>query len=427
MQFIEFKDLILLPNRQRRDFDEAKLEELAESIRDKGLMHAPVVRNDGRTLVAGERRSKAMAYLSHMKIPFMYNGQPVPLGQMPVVHIGDLTPLQVREAELEENLCRVDLSWQEESMAMAELTELRRMQDPSWTPRDTAREIDDNPTKLSANYEKTRNAELLKNYMDDPDVLKAKSSKEAVKIIRKKVQAKTNAILAEVHRATDTRHTIINKDMREVLIDLPDESFDVIITDPPYGINADDFGGQAKNEHEYDDTEDNAIQLVNILAHQGFRFCKKQAHAYVFCDIRLWPKFSDAFRLAGWYVWPVPLIWVKRNGMLPRPEHGPRRCYEAILYAIKGSRKVNAVYPDTLVVQEVIRPQFGAEKPSALYYNLLRRSVMPGDTVIDPFAGAGPIFGAANGCDVTATAIEINKEKHDYMLLRIDEKFTDQV
>lgn len=426
MPLLAFTDLIILPNRQRKNFDEGKLEELAASIQDKGILHPPVVRNDGRTLVAGERRSKAMAYLSHMKIPFFFEGQPVPPGHMPVTLIGELTSIQIREAELEENLCRVDLSWQEEAFAIAELTALRQEQHESWTMKDTAKELDnttDEPSSVA--YSKVKEAEILKNYMDDPEVLKAKSSKEAVKLVRKKVQAKMNAMMAEVHKNSDTKHNILNADLRDVLPGLPDKTFSVILTDPPYGVNADSFGSMAKAEHQYTDSPEHAMELIRFVATEGYRIACDEAHAYVFCDIRMWPQFCVEFAAAGWDVWNTPLIWVKSNGMLPRPEHGPRRCYETVLYAIKGDKKVNTVQPDVLMVSEVQRPTFGAEKPAALYRNLLRRSVMPGDNVLDCFAGAGPILPAANSCAVTATAIELNVDKYNHILLRLEETVQD--
>lgn len=423
MKLIRLEDFILLPNRQRRTFDEKKLQELAGSIQEKGILHPPVVRNDGVTLVAGERRSKAMVWLHYMKIPFKCNGEIVPENMLPVTLIGELTDLQVREAELEENLIRVDLSWQEEAMAIAELTEMRKEQNPNWTAKDTARELTPEDEKEhSATYQKVREAEILKNHLNDPEVSKAKTAAEASKIIRKKIQRQTNEMLATVHAASDTQHTIINGDMLDVLPNLEANTFAVILTDPPYGINADNFGGQADAEHEYDDTPERAEQLVRVLAREGYRVCRSEAHAYVFCDIRLFFSFKEAFVAEGWDVWPTPLIWVKGNGMLPRPDHGPRRVYEAIMYAIKGNKKVNAVYPDVAVCSGVQRPTFGAEKPAELYANLLRRSVVPGDKVLDCFAGAGPIIPASNECSVTATAIELNKDKYNYILLRLNER-----
>ena len=425
MQLIKFTDLIIPENRQRKKFTEKALEDLAASIQKVGLLHPPVVRNDGQTLVAGHRRSKALAWLSHMKIPFRCGGEMIPLGMMPVLTMSELSAIELEEAELEENLIREDLTWQEEAQAMLRLTELRQKQDETWTNKDTAREVDGasrDEEPSPATYVRTRNAEILRDHLDDPDVIAAKSSKDAIKIVRRKIQEKAHAILAEVHQKSDTQHNIILGDMIKEIATLPENTFSCILTDPPYGVNAQDFGGQASNAHEYEDTPEYAMKLIETLAIEGFRVAADQAHIYVFCDIRMWPQFCEVFRRAGWDVWQTPLIWIKNNGMLPRPEHGPRRCYETILYGIKGGKKVNSVRSDTLIIPELARIQFGAEKPPALYQDLLRRSVLPGDEVLDCFAGAGPILPAANSCSVTATAIEMNEKKYNYMLLRVNER-----
>ena len=423
MHFIDVSELIVPTDRQRKDFPEDKLEELAGSIQQLGLLHPPAVRQDGVTLLAGHRRCKAMAYLHHYKIPFKFNGVQVEPGQIPVVSTHEMDELELKEAELAENLVREDLSWQEESLAIAELTEIRRARDPNWTPKDTAREIDDTDEEPSGpTYQKARDAELLREHLDDPDVLKAKDSKEAVKIVRKKKMAQLNEKLAAAHQARGHEHQIILGDMRQHIQGLPDNHFSVLLTDPPYGVNAHEFGEMADAEHAYDDTPENALELAAVLATEGYRVCTTAAHAYVFCDIRMWESFRAAFRAAGWEVWPVPLIWNKGNGMLPRPQHGPRRTYEAILFANKGDRKVNKVQPDVISVSELPRPDFGAQKPHELYRNLLARSVVPGDHVLDPFAGAGPIIPAANDCDVSATAIELNEEKYNYICARLDER-----
>lgn len=421
MQTVKFQDLTIAPNRQRKVFEEKKMIDLASSIQDKGLLHPPVVRNDGKTLVAGERRCKAIAYLAKMQIPIICNGQKIPLGEIPVTLIGELSDLQVREAELEENLCRVDLNWREEAIAIAELDALRKGQDPTWTALDTAREIDDEPVPSGPTYNKVRDATILKKYMDDPDVQKAGSAKEAVKVIRKKIRDMTNAALAEVHAVSETPHTILNGNFQEIITTLPDEKFSVILTDPPYGIEADNFGSMASESHEYNDGLDHALSLVEILAAEGYRVCLPEAHAYVFCDIRHFDKFAMLFSLAGWNVWPTPIIWNKGNGMLPRPEHGPRRTYETILYALKGEKKINSVYGDVISISGIQKPEFAAQKPSALYAELLRHSVSPGDHVLDCFAGSGPILPAANDCHVIATAIELNPNKFNFMLQRTAE------
>ncbi|MEI6121872.1 MAG: ParB N-terminal domain-containing protein, partial [Opitutae bacterium] len=58
------------PRQPRREFDEASVKELAESIRSEGLLQPVVVRKtkDGFELIAGERRFRAFKLLGQKTI-----------------------------------------------------------------------------------------------------------------------------------------------------------------------------------------------------------------------------------------------------------------------------------------------------------------------------------------------------------------------
>ncbi len=95
----------------RGRFDEAALEELAASIREKGLLQPIVVRpkGDGYELVAGERRFRA--------------AQRAGLSEIPAI-VRELDDQAALEAALIENLQREDLSPVEEARGYARLAEM---------------------------------------------------------------------------------------------------------------------------------------------------------------------------------------------------------------------------------------------------------------------------------------------------------------
>ena len=106
---------------------------------------------------------------------------------------------------------------------------------------------------------------------------------------------------------------------------------------------------------------------------------------------------------------------------MPWPEQGPKRRYELILYAVKGNRPVTGVYSD--VIESVMTEEnlaHGAQKPVSLYVDLLSRSTLPGNSVLDFFMGSGTIFPACNKLKLTATGMEINKTYYNLALSRID-------
>jgi DNA modification methylase/ParB-like chromosome segregation protein Spo0J len=423
----------LSPARQRQEFDPQKLEELRASIELNGLLHAPVVRRTGEgfTLVAGERRLKAMADLETLGVPIRYNGQALEPGMVAVTDLGELSILEAEEAELDENLKRADLTWQEHSAAVARLHDLRREQavlkGAVHTVADTAREVLATEDVSGSPGESVRREILVSKHLDNPAIAKAKSADEAFKILRKAEETTRNVALAATVGATFNadKHTLLNRDCLAWMMEPQNaERFDVICTDPPYGMGADGFGdggGKLSGiEHRYDDSPEAWAALMQPWTTWSYRVCKPQAHAYVFCDIDNFHQLRDWMRAAGWYVFRTPLIVHKLNsGRVPLPDQGPRRCWEAILYAIKGKKNVTHIYPDVIPVAGDENLTHGAQKPVALFQNLLQRSVLPGDAVLDCFAGTGPIFEAGHTFKCSVTGLELNPEYYALSLQRI--------
>jgi site-specific DNA-methyltransferase (adenine-specific) len=103
----------------------------------------------------------------------------------------------------------------------------------------------------------------------------------------------------------------------------------------------------------------------------------------------------------------------------PWPEHGPQRKYQLVAYAVKGNRVVNHIAPDLVSYPSDDNLGHAAQKPVALYDDLLRRSIRPGDSVLDPFCGSGPIFPAAHALKCYATGIELAAASYGVSVQRI--------
>lgn len=425
MQILPLNEVHIPGNRQRREFDEGSLRELAQSIRDKGLMHAIVVRNDGHTLVAGERRILALRKIT---TPYEYDGAEVPPDCVPTVRLGELDPLRVEEAELEENTLRLDLTWKEKANAIARLHALRSAQANAagtvQTPKNTVEELLGRMAKPGESTQIVTDSVLLNRHLDDPAIANAKSRKEALNLVKKKLRREQHAIAADAIKEIKSRHHVIHGSCLDVMIDLPDDTFDVICTDPPYGIGADKFaplsGSHSGAQHEYEDDYESAFEVWQTILSEGFRVCKAEAHLYMFCDFTYYHALVDLATDEGWTVWDRPIIWHKPGGgMLGDSTRGPRKSYETILYARKGDKKVTGVFLDTVIVPQADTSSHSAAKPVKLITNLLGRSCVPGDSVLDPCAGSGTIFAAANVLSLFATGIEKDQNHYNTSITRL--------
>lgn len=431
MQTLPRASIIINPDRQRKEFETTALHELSATILAKGLMHAPVFREtpEGLVLVAGERRLRAIDLLWILGGQLRFNGQNIPEGQVPYVTLGQLTPLEAEEAELEENLHRKDLSWQESSAAMAKLHRIRSAQAQVagrvHTVADTAMET---KGRSDGAYQETVRRDLIvAKHLDNPLVMKAKDVNEAFKILKKQEdQAKNVALAVTVGKAFSSDvHLALNVNCIDWMTTCPPETFDVILTDPPYGMGAHSFGDggggkMANSEHHYDDSYESWKVLMGLWAPLSYSVAKPEAHAYVFCDLDNFHELKLLMQLAGWYVFRTPMICTKPgSGRVPLPDQGPRRQYETILYAIKGKKRTTAIYPDVITTVQDIATTHGAQKPVELYKNLLIRSIKPGDSVLDCFAGSGTIFPACHQLKCKATGLEQNPEYFGIMYTRL--------
>ena len=120
---IDVNKIDVNPNQPRRNFDEEALKELAQSIKQHGVIQPIIVRKTGDRymIVAGERRYRASRMNNLSSIPAI---------------IREYTDAEVKEIALLENIQRQDLNPIETARAMREL-----MDEYAWTQEELADRI----------------------------------------------------------------------------------------------------------------------------------------------------------------------------------------------------------------------------------------------------------------------------------------------
>jgi ParB family chromosome partitioning protein len=108
LQELPLTSIVPNPRQPRRDFDDAQVKELADSIRSEGLMQPIVVRKvkDGYELIAGERRFRAFKLIGQKTI---------------TARIIDASDASSAVLALVENLQRADLNPVDEALGFASL------------------------------------------------------------------------------------------------------------------------------------------------------------------------------------------------------------------------------------------------------------------------------------------------------------------
>lgn len=176
-QEAELKDITANPYQPRRIFDEEKLQELADSIREYGVVQPLVVRKKGKKLelVAGERRLRAARLAGIKKVPVL---------------VREYTDAQMMEIALVENIQRHDLNPIEEAQGIRQL-----MQECNLTQEQAAAKVGRSRTAVTNILRLLNLAQKVQNYISN-NVLSMGQAKQLVGLPEKQQLEVAEAIIA---------------------------------------------------------------------------------------------------------------------------------------------------------------------------------------------------------------------------------------
>lgn len=237
------------------------------------------------------------------------------------------------------------------------------------------------------------------------------------------------------YESENQRVSIFKDDAISFLKSLPDQSVDLIVTDPAYsGMNQKlklgsgkiigkykDAGKEdAKWFEEFHDTEEN----YKVFLQECFRVMKNDRHIYIMFDsyslLTLAPIAREVFEVKNL------LCWDKANIGLG---HYFRRRHEFILFASKGKRSLNSKsIPDVWKIKRVLKSPYPTQKPTEVYELMMKGSAEKDYVVCDPFLGSGSAAIAAIksdckffGCDISDKSMSFSKDRIEtYIKEKVD-------
>jgi len=227
-----------------------------------------------------------------------------------------------------------------------------------------------------------------------------------------------------------------NRDYKEWLTSLPDESVDLVITDIPYESleKYRKIGTTTRLSHSKSSSNEWFGVIPNAdlpaLCAELYRVLKPKTHCYMFCDDETSDFLKKAGQEAGFHCWKR-LVWIKeRLGM----GYHYRASYEFILFFEKGKKPAtpgklfngtrqlqNRGIADTLSYKSIKdKNAYPTEKPLLLLDVLVLNSAEEGQVVIDPFMGSGVTGQAAirNLCRFWGNDISRESLKHARQKIR---------
>lgn len=170
---------------------------------------------------------------------------------------------------------------------------------------------------------------------------------------------------------------------------IPDDSVDLIFTDPPY--------------------DDGSVPLYGDLARIAARILKPGGSLIAYVGHHAMPNVLNLMtpHLRFWWT-----LAVHHNGNTARlPGKWVYVHWKPMLWFVKGGRRDNEFIADYIESKPTDKAlhDWQQDTTEAAYY--IEHLTMPGDTVLDPFCGSGTTVVAALSIGRKATGIEIDPER----------------
>lgn len=188
-------------------------------------------------------------------------------------------------------------------------------------------------------------------------------------------------------------YTLYNGDCFDVLKDMPDESVDMVFTDPPYWTlnkwrsmgTTTRLGGHNDPAKRHGWFETIGPEAVETLLKEIFRILKPNRHGFVMCDGQTLRYVLNA--AAENFTYFKPLVWDKVN---PGMGYHLRACHEYIVMLDKGKNLIckDRRLKDIISIPS-IRTNFPTQKPVELPGLFVDNFTDGGGCVLDPFMGSG--------------------------------------
>lgn len=225
---------------------------------------------------------------------------------------------------------------------------------------------------------------------------------------------------------------------------IPDDSIDLIITDPPFGIN---FMAKRNNYHRkgnlvmegYNEIKkENYYEFSISWMREAYRTLKETGSMYVFSG---WNNLKDVlnalddvgFKTVNHIIWKYQFGVVTKNKYVTSHYHCLYVCKDEkkrIFYPYSRYERGIVVdkrdlrYHDLEDVWEIKREYWhGTTKtptklPSDLIVKILQYSSKENDIVMDPFLGSGQVVVVSKSMNRNFTGFEISREYYDFIVGR---------
>lgn len=220
----------------------------------------------------------------------------------------------------------------------------------------------------------------------------------------------------------DMINTIQLGDCYEMIKNIPNNSIDLIIIDPPYQMET-RGGGFHKKRDYYDLIHDKGIaDGINIKILKEFERIMKKTNIYIFCNKNQLLTYLEFYKEKNYDL----LVWNKINP-IPTINNKYLSDLEYIIFARDTKVKMFNTYETSSKLFQTYVNKYDKDlyrhptiKPINIIKNLIINSSNENDIVLDCFCGSGTTCVAAKELNRRYIGMEINEEYHKIAVDRLN-------
>lgn len=467
-------DDVVVGDRLRKDSAAVRsmVESIANSIKTMGPLQ-PLIVDEKNRLIDGGCRYAAYKLLG--------------ADEVPIVRRKRVTDGMKLAMEVEANLQRSDLTWQEKVEAIARYHEIKTQDaeeaGETWSQRATGSLLKVSNAHVSNCVQmwpfiKNRDEEIMRcdNLQQAQDILLERKKKIAVQhslavsamastieipskseevrnikpaaapVVFELGKGENKVVLPQADEATvalqakgltpakhiDLGKILFNADCTEWMMRAPKDSVDVIVTDIPYGVdmaNMEDMKGidMMVDTHQVDEN----VELMPKFIKSAYHILRPNSYLIFFYALQHHEKLRDWGEEVGFKVQDWPLLWLKPHSCKNNaPQCNWTKSFEPVMIMKKGSPVLKQpmtkchLEVDGLPDKKLQSNPFA--KPLVFLSEMIFKPLgLPhGAICLDPFAGEGSILNAAILHGLQPMGVELDKARFPSLVARIQRTYT---
>ena len=238
-------------------------------------------------------------------------------------------------------------------------------------------------------------------------------------IERTELQKGTETAIAYSECYAQPFFNLLFGDSFQLIKNLPDNSVDLIVTDPPYGINLTKGYKSGSTELVQGDDGFTVMFFLDDIMREYKRVLKPNSALYIFTRFDVMPYWW--IKLKNYFDAKNQIVWFKGGGGMGDLKGNFSYNYESIMFATNGKHQIRGKRDGSVwQIGKCKQEYHETQKPVELIEKILLHSSDEGMTVLDPFMGSGTTGVACRNLKRNFIGIELNEDYFNTAKKRIE-------